>query len=213
MPRYLALTVSLLILAPLAPAGDDALMDPGAEANRQPAPDVFRAEFETSAGPIVVEVHRAWAPNGADRFYALVRNGYYDGNRFFRIVPGFVVQWGINGDPKVSAVWREATIPDDAVKQSNTRGRITFATSGPDSRTTQLFINLDNNAGLDGMGFAPFGEVVEGMEVVDKLFSGYGERPNQARIQMRGNAYLEEDFPELDYIESATIVEDTGGEE
>lgn len=213
MLRFLLLLVALLIVCPVVSAEDDALMNPDAEANQRQAPDVFQVKFETSAGPIVIEVTRDWAPRGADRFHALVQNGFFDGCRFFRVVPNFVVQWGINGDPKVSAVWREATIPDDAVKQSNTRGRITFATSGPDSRTTQLFINLRDNTSLNGMGFAPFGEVVEGMDVVDELFSGYGEAPNQGRIQMQGNAYLEKDFPKLDYIESATIVEDKPKEE
>ena len=216
MPHRHWLPVLLMILvasAPLAMAEDDALMNPDAQANQQTAPDVFRVRYDTSAGPVVIEVRRDWAPHGADRFYALVRNGFYDGCRFFRVVPGFVVQWGINGDPEVSAVWREATIPDDAVKQSNIRGRVTFATSGPDSRTTQLFINLNDNAGLNGMGFAPFGEVVEGMDVVDKIFAGYGERPDQGRIQLQGNAYLEKDFPKLDYIKTASVIEDQPKEE
>ena len=208
MPRFALLTALLLSLAPLAMAADDALMNPDAQAKQEQAPDVFRVRYDTSAGPIVIEVHRAWAPLGADRFYALACNGYFDGCRFFRVVPNFVVQWGINGDPKVSAAWRDATIPDDKVTQSNTRGRITFATSGRNSRTTQMFINLRDNAGLDNMGFAPFGEVVEGMDVVDKLYSGYGESPDQGRIHAQGNAYLEKQFPKLDHIESAAVVKD-----
>lgn len=177
------------------------------------APDVFRVTFETSKGPFVVETHRDWAPNGADRFYQLVKTGYYDDNRFFRVVPGFVVQWGMNGDPKVNGTWEKRTIPDDSVKHSNTRGTIVFATSGPNSRTTQLFINLVDNTNLDAMGFAAFGEVVEGMAVVDSLYSGYGEGapdgsgPNQAQITESGNSYLEQAFPKLDFIRTAKVLE------
>src|SRR5438477_3879402 len=139
------------------------------------APAVFQARFDTSKGPVVIEVHRDWAPNGADRFYNLVKNGFYDNVRFFRVISGFMVQFGVPGDPKISPAWRVATIKDDAVKQSNRRGFITFATSGPNARTTQVFINFGDNARLDRLGFAPFGEVVAGMDVVEKLFAGYGE--------------------------------------
>lgn len=172
------------------------------------APDEFKVKFETSAGDFVVEVHREWAPRGADRFHEAVEAEFYDGCRFFRIVPDFVVQWGINGDPQVQKKWREKTIKDDAVKQSNVRGTITFATSGPNTRTTQLFINTrkEGNAFLDKMGFSPFGKVVEGMDVVDKLYSGYGQKPNQSAIQSRGNEYLKENFPKLDYIKQARVV-------
>ncbi len=176
------------------------------------APATFRARFETSAGDFVVEVHRDWAPNGADRFYSLVKSGYYDGARFFRVLSGFMAQFGIHRDPKVSAVWRERRIPDDPVRQSNTRGMVSFATAGPNTRTTQAFINYRDNGMLDGQGFAPFGRVVEGMEVVDRLYAGYGEGapqgrgPDQGRIQAEGNAYLEREFPKLDYVKRATVV-------
>jgi peptidyl-prolyl cis-trans isomerase A (cyclophilin A) len=173
------------------------------------APDVYQAKFETTKGVFVIEVTRAWAPVGADRFYNLVKNGYYDNCRFFRIVPGFMVQFGINSDPNLNTVWRQSRIADDPVKKSNTKGNVTFAKSSlPNSRTTQVFINFgDNSSNLDGQGFAPFGRVVDGMKVVNSLYSGYGENPDQGRIQMEGNAYLEKSFPKLDYIKSATIVE------
>jgi peptidyl-prolyl cis-trans isomerase A (cyclophilin A) len=172
---------------------------------KEQAPATFKALFETSAGNFVIEVRRDWAPNGADRFYNLVKNGFYDGCRFFRVVSGFMAQFGINGDPSIQSFWRNANITDDPVKESNRRGYITFATAGPNTRTTQVFINFGDNSGLDGQGFAPFGRVVSGMNVVDKLYSGYGENPNQGSIQMQGNAYLEKEFPKLDYIKKATI--------
>jgi len=170
------------------------------------APDKYKVKFETSKGNFVVEVTRSWAPNGADRFYNLVKNGYYDGCRFFRVVADFMVQFGINGDPKLNSVWRAAQIKDDPVKQSNTRGYITFATAGPNSRTAQVFINFGDNSGLDRQGFAPFGKVTEGMKVVGSIYSGYGESPNQGSIQMEGEAYLGKSFPKLDVIKSATII-------
>jgi len=173
------------------------------------APDVYRAKFETTKGVFVIEVTRAWAPIGADRFYNLVKNGYYDNCRFFRIVPDFMVQFGINGDPNLNVVWRQAQIADDPVKKQNTRGYVTFAkSSAPNSRTTQVFINYGDNSGnLDPQGFAPFGKVVDGMKVVNSLYSGYGQDPDQGRIQLEGNAYLEKRFPKLDYIKSAVILE------
>jgi peptidyl-prolyl cis-trans isomerase A (cyclophilin A) len=176
------------------------------------APESFKVQFSTTKGKFIIEVTRSLAPNGADRFYNLVRSGYFTDVAFFRVVSGFMCQYGIHGDPNVSAKWREAAIPDDPVKGSNTRGTITFATAGPNTRTTQLFINFGDNTRLDGMGFAPFGKVVEGMDVVDKIYSGYGEGapngggPDQGRIQTEGNAYLKKDFPNLDYIKSATIL-------
>jgi len=176
------------------------------------APETFKARFDTTQGKFTIEVTRSLAPNGADRFYNLVRSGYFTDVAFFRVVPGFMCQFGIHGDPKVSAKWREATIPDDPVKGSNTRGTITFATAGPNTRTTQLFINFGDNTGLDGQGFSPFGKVTDGMDVVDKINGEYGDGPpsgngpNQGRIQEEGNAYLKKDFPNLDYIKSATIV-------
>jgi len=169
------------------------------------APAVFKVRFDTSKGPIVVEVHRDWAPIGADRFYELVKAGFYDDARFFRIVKGFIVQFGINKDPQIEARWREQAIDDDPVRQGNTRATITFATRGPNTRTTQLFINLGNNQALDGQGFAPFGQVVQGMDLVDRLYDGYGEAPQQPRIELEGNHYLERDFPQLDFIKTAKL--------
>ncbi|HEX4792384.1 MAG TPA: peptidylprolyl isomerase [Humisphaera sp.] len=170
------------------------------------APDTFKAKFETTCGTFVVEVKREWSPNGADRFYQLVSSGLYDDCKFFRVVPGFVVQFGINGDPKVAAKWKAANIEDDQVKQSNLRGFVTFATAGPNTRTTQLFINFKDNKGLDSQGFSPFGKVIEGMDVVDKINAEYGGTPDQGRIENEGNAYLNAKFPKLDGIKKATIV-------
>jgi peptidyl-prolyl cis-trans isomerase A (cyclophilin A) len=171
------------------------------------APETFQAKVVTSKGEFIVDVTRAWAPNGADRFYNLVKNGLYDECRFFRVVKGFMVQFGVNGDPNVSKAWRSANIPDDKGKESNQRGYITFATAGPNTRTTQLFINFGNNSFLDSQGFTPFGKVSQGMDIVDSINDEHGERPNQGQIQMRGNAYLAEAFPSLDYIKSATIIQ------
>jgi peptidyl-prolyl cis-trans isomerase A (cyclophilin A) len=178
-----------------------------------PAPATYRVRFNTTKGDFTVLVHRDWAPKGADRFYELVKMHFYDGDYFFRALPGFIVQWGINGDPEVSKDWSQLTISDDPAKESNKRGTITFATSGPNSRTTQVFINLNDNPRLDQMGFTPFGEVTEGMNVVENFYSGYGEGapqgtgPDQAAITNVGNAYLEEHFPRLDHIKKAQIVE------
>ena len=178
------------------------------ESTDEQAPDAFSALFETSVGNFKVQGTRAWAPHGADRFYALVSQGYFDEQRFFRVVPGFVVQWGMSGDPELTRQWRNLPIPDDEVAQSNARGRITFAaTNLPNSRTTQLFVNYGDNLNLDGMGFAPFGEVVEGMEVLDVINAEYGERPDQGQIGARGNEYLKESFPNLDYVVTAIIAE------
>ncbi len=175
------------------------------------APATFKASFDTSVGTFVIDVHRDWAPNGADRFYNLVKNGFYNDVRFFRVIPGFMAQFGIHGTPAIAAAWRAAQIKDDPVKESNKRGYVTFATAGPNTRTTQLFINFGDNAGLDKQGFSPFGRVSSGMDVVDKIHSGYGEGaprgkgPDQGRTQSEGNAYLTKEFSRLDYIKSATI--------
>ena len=176
------------------------------------APETFKAQFDTTKGKFTVVVTRSLAPNGADRFYNLVRSGYFKDIAFFRVIPGFMCQFGINGEPKIASTWMNASIPDDPVKSSNTRGAITFATRGANTRTTQLFINFGDNKNLDGMGFASFGKVSDGMDVVDKINGEYGEGaprgrgPDQMRVQREGNAYLKSNFPHLDYIKSATIV-------
>lgn len=178
------------------------------------APDLYRAKFTTTHGDFVVEVTRAWAPLGADRFYNLVRNRYFTDASFFRYVANFIVQFGIHADPKVAAVWQNANIKDDPVKESNKKGTLVFATAGPNTRTTQLFINLkDNGSALDGQGFAAFGKVTEGMEIVEGLYSGYGggpdeggRGPRQELIQSQGKAYLDKGWPKLDSIKSATII-------
>jgi len=178
------------------------------------APAKFQVKFDTSKGEFIIEVTRSWAPNGADRFYNLVKNGYYDNCRFFRVVANFMAQFGVSGNPKLNAAWANANIKDDPVKQSNLRGSITYAMAGPNTRTTQLFINYrDENAQLDKSGFAPFGKVTKGMSVVDAIYSGYGDMPSQGgtgpdptKIHYEGNTYLEKNFPKLDYIKTATIV-------
>lgn len=178
------------------------------------APAVFRVRFETTKGPFVVEVTRDWAPKGADRFHQLVHDGFYDGARFYRVRPGFVVQWGIHRDPKITARWKEQKITDDPVKQSNDRGYLTFATDGPDTRTTEVYINLANNQRLDARGFSPVGKVVEGMEVVDVFFSGYGEVQalkgpgiDAAKYELEGETYIRQNYPKLDQIRNARIVQ------
>lgn len=185
----------------------------GSSQSKQAAsvPDLFKVNLDTSKGPVVIEVHKDWAPLGAERFYQLVKSGYYDGARFFRVLPGFMAQFGIAADPQTTAKWKEANLQDDPVKQSNTRGMVTFATAGPNTRTTQMFINTGDNARLDGQGFAPIGKVISGQEAVESLFSGYGEGapsgrgPAQQLIEIQGNAYLGKDFPELDFIKKASI--------
>src|SRR5579871_1239233 len=175
------------------------------------APDVYKVNLDTSKGAVVIEVHRDWAPLGADRFYELVKSGYYNGARFFRVLPMFMAQFGIAADPQVTAKWKDAKIADDPVKESNTRGMVTFATAGPNTRTTQMFINIADNARLDASGFAPIGKVISGIEAIDGLYMGYGEGaprgqgPAQQLIEEQGNGYLEKDFPKLDYIKTATV--------
>lgn len=187
-----------------APAPQPSLLNPAAL--KAKAPEVYKVKFTTTKGDFVVQVTRSWSPLGADRFYNLVKNGFYSGAGFFRIVPGFVVQFGLSPDPAVSRAWRDAKIADDAVTQSNHRGYLSFATAGPGTRTTQVFINLIDNARLDSMGFSPFGQVIEGMDVIEKLNPEYGEQPNQGRIEAEGRAYLEKDFPRLDVIKTAVVV-------
>ena len=171
------------------------------------APATYDVAFVTTKGRFVVTVHRAWAPRGADRFYNLVRNRFFDGTEFFRVVKGFVVQFGISGYPKVSSAWQNATIKDDPVKTSNARATITFADAGPNTRTTQVFINLTNNTGLDAQGFAPFGRVTTGMSVVGKLYAGYDDTPTnmQPQIAAQGNAFLKKRFPKLDAVVTARV--------
>ncbi len=190
-----------------------AILDPKDPRVNQKAPAEFKVKFETTRGDVVIKVTRAWAPLGADRFYNLAKNGYFDGCRFFRVLPNFVAQFGIHGDPRVAAAWERAAIQDDPVVKSNARGFVTYATAGPNTRTTQLFINTKDNRALDRMGFSPFGEVVEGMKAVEELYSGYGEGapdgngPSQGRLLREGNAYLEEEFPKLDFVKSAKVLE------
>jgi peptidyl-prolyl cis-trans isomerase A (cyclophilin A) len=170
-----------------------------------PAPDTFRVVFETTRGTFVVEAVRAWAPNGADRFHQLAREHFFDESRFFRVVPGFVAQFGLNDQRKANERWEEAKLPDDSVRQSNARGTIVFTNSGPNTRSHQMFVNLADNARLDKQGFAPFGRVVEGMAVVDSLYNGYEDTPDQQYIRTLGNSYLTRMFPKLDYIRTARI--------
>jgi peptidyl-prolyl cis-trans isomerase A (cyclophilin A) len=189
---------------------DPALLQPATL--RAKAPAEYDVKFVTTAGEFTVKVTRAWAPNGADRFYNLVRHHFYDGAAFFRVLPGFMAQFGLSAYPEVSKVWETATIKDDPIVQSNHRGFLSFATAGPNTRTTQVFINYGNNEALDRSGFSAFAVVSDGMQVVDKLYNGYGEGapdghgPNQGLIGSRGRAYLEKGFPKLDSIRSATVV-------
>jgi peptidyl-prolyl cis-trans isomerase A (cyclophilin A) len=178
-------------------------------ASQSPLPNTYRVLLDTSRGPVVIDVDRRLAPNGAQHFYAMVKAKYFDGARFYRVVPGFVVQWGAAASPAVSKRW-DVTIPDDPVKASNTRGAVSFAATGqPNSRTTHLFINLGDNPRLDAMGFAPIGHVTSGMPAVGRIYAGYGERPDQTLIAAQGNAYLKKEFPRLDYIKTARVVSES----
>jgi len=175
------------------------------------APETFKVKFNTTKGDFTLEINRAWSPLGADRFYNLVKAGFFNDVAFFRVIEGFMVQFGIHGDPTVAAAWRGARIKDDPVVESNKKGYISYAMAGPDTRTTQFFINYGNNTRLDDMGFSPFGKVTDGMDVVESIYSGYGEGapsgagPDQGRVQLQGNKYLKADFPKMDYIKSAAI--------
>ena len=215
LTRVLYGAVGLMLASAVAFAGQ---ADPKIEKLKNPAaftekaPATYKVKMDTSKGVFTITVHRDWAPIGADRFYNLVKAGFYDEVRFFRVLPDFMAQFGIHGRPSVMEAWRPARLKDDPVKQSNLRGYVTFATGGPNTRTTQLFINFKDNAPLDRQGFAPIGEVTDGMTIVDSLYSGYGEGaprgkgPDQGAMNMEGNAYLAAKFPKLDYIKSATIV-------
>ena len=215
LTRVLYGAVGLMLASAVAFAGQ---ADPKIEKLKNPAaftekaPATYKVKMDTSKGVFTITVHRDWAPIGADRFYNLVKAGFYDEVRFFRVLPDFMAQFGIHGRPSVMEAWRPARLKDDPVKQSNLRGYVTFATGGPNTRTTQLFINFKDNAPLDRQGFAPIGEVTDGMAIVDSLYSGYGEGaprgkgPDQGAMNMEGNAYLAKSFPKLDYIKTATIV-------
>jgi peptidyl-prolyl cis-trans isomerase A (cyclophilin A) len=218
-------SVSLLLLASTSLTGcglalrssgppPPPLLDPTGPRVTMTAPDTFKVLLETTKGDVVIRVDRSLAPIGADRFYNLVRNGFYDGTHFFRNIAGFVAQFGINPDPRLTEAWKTARIDDDSVRASNVRGSITFATAGPNTRTVQLFINHVDNSRLDPMGFAPFGQVIGGMDTVDRLYTGYGEGaprgrgPTQERIEAEGGAYLDEEFPLLDKIVRARVLDD-----
>ncbi len=214
--RIIPALAAAVVLAACGPSAGPGASPTPAAASPDDAPD-FKVRFETTRGSFVVGAYRSWAPLGADRFKELVEAKYFDGCRFFRVVPGFMAQFGINGDPAVTAKWQGAQIADDPVKMSNLRGYITFATAGPGTRTMQLFINFKDNVGLDGQGFSPFGRVLEGMDTVDALYSGYGDAPDpqrnprgrgpsQARLQREGNTYLDREFGLLDSIKTARIV-------
>jgi peptidyl-prolyl cis-trans isomerase A (cyclophilin A) len=199
MTRYLILMLTM-VGAIAGACGEK----PASSSARQVVPDSFRVNFETSRGAFAVECVRDWAPNGVDRFHNLVQQHFYDQTRFFRVVPGFVAQFGLSADPKNNAAW-DTPIPDDSVRQSNAHGMLTFASMGANTRTHQLFINLADNKQLDGMGFPPICRVVDGLTVVDSLYSGYGESPDQIAVQRTGNSYLDREFPKLDYIKTARI--------
>ncbi len=205
MKRYLLLLSILLLLAGCGGSKK--------RAESAPAPPQFKVQLDTTKGPVVILVHRDWSPLGADRFYELTRMGYFNGNYFFRALKGFIVQWGMNGDPEKNKTWSEIQIRDDPQKVQNKVGTVVFAAAGPNSRTTQVFINLrDNSEALDPQGFTPFGEVISGMDNVLNFYTGYGEGapqgagPSQAAISENGNPYLEEHFPKLDHIKKATVV-------
>ena len=207
MKTLILTTLAAAVLAATAGATPNpALLHPAKLHAKAPA--VYRAKFTTTKGSFVVTVHRAWAPRGADRFYNLVRARFYDGQRLFRVVRGFVLQWGISGTPAIAKAWQGAAIPDDPVRKSNTPGTISFATGGPNTRTTQVFVNLGSNAFLDSQGFAPFGTVTSDMTAIAKLYHGYGDAPTSRQAQMtaQGEAFFRKTFPKLDRIVRARIL-------
>ena len=213
-PRLFLLAAGVAAFAGCSQPRASALHSPNADSLAKPAPDSFRVAFETSKGRFVIKAVRAWAPRGVDRFYYLASNRYYDGTKFFRNLSNFMAQVGIHGDPSVNAVWTKMTIQDDSVTQSNLRGTVSFATGGPNTRSTQIFINKRDNSRLDAMGFAPIGSVVDGMHVIDALYTAYGEGPpagsgpDQSRIEQEGNRYLNNRYPRLDSIISTRILKD-----
>ena len=206
MKRIALQTIALALCAATTACAQDSgpLRNPGSLTEQAPA--TFSVAVDTSKGRLVANVHRDWAPLGADRFYNLVKNGFFDDVRFFRVIGGQLAQFGMHGDTDVQKAWRDAVIPDDPVRHSNVRGTISFASRGPNTRTTQLFINLRDNTPYDRMGFSPIAEIVSGLDVVDQLYSGYEERPEQPLIDEQGNAYLTREFPNLDYIQKTTIL-------
>ena len=201
------LVLALIVAGGCHASAHPVLLDPSDAHWQRPAPERFRARFETTKGVFVVEMERALAPLGVDHFYALATAGYFDDARFHRVVPNFIVQFGIAGDPAVTATWKDRAIGDDSVRTSNVRGTIAYAMTGPNTRTTQLYISLVDNTRLDAQGFAPLGRVVEGMDVVDRIYSGYGESSGggvragkQQRLILEGNGYLDREFPKLDRL-------------
>jgi peptidyl-prolyl cis-trans isomerase A (cyclophilin A) len=206
MTRVLtALALATALAAPSIAAAQPSLKNPASLTEKAPA--TYKVKLDTTAGPVVIEVHRDWAPLGADRFYNLVKHGFYDGVRFFRVIPGFMAQGGMSPDPALQKIWGRNNFNDDPVKQSNKRGYVTFAKTGaPNSRSTQIFINYADNSSLDPQGFAPFGQVISGMEAVDK-FESYGRNnvPDQGILTTEGEAYLKRDYPKLTVIKKATI--------
>jgi peptidyl-prolyl cis-trans isomerase A (cyclophilin A) len=218
VPRAIAIVPLLLAAGAIAGCGGGgsvsssgppkALLDPASLTTK--APQIFSVTFHTTKGDFVITVHRTWAPNGADRFYNLAKAHFFDGVRFFRVVPNFVVQFGISPYPEVSKAWSRATIPDDIVTVHNTRGNVSFASAGPNTRTTQIFVNLGDNRGLDNSGFAPVGSVTSGMKVLDALYNGYGDAPtpHQAEMETQGNAWLDKNYPKLDAIKTAEVTDE-----
>lgn len=205
--RFTTLFTLALALVCAACSGGGGSTEEFAPVPNEKAPDQFKVRLETSKGNIVIQVQREWAPLAADRFYTLVKTGFLNGDRFFRVVPNFIVQFGLNPDSKLNARWRQANLKDEPVRENNVRGTVAFAkTAMPNTRSTQLFFNINDNVqSLDPQGFAPFGRVIDGMSVVDQIYQGYGDKPDQQRIETEGNAYLEKEFPNLDYIKTATI--------
>lgn len=203
MTRCLVTALTLVFVTSVALACGDT---PPRQAVVGPAPDTFRVAFTTNKGMFVVQVVRAWAPNGADRFYALAGEGFFDENRFYRVLPGFIAQFGANDDRGRNKTWEAKPLPDDPAREKNQRGTISYASLGPNTRTHQLFVNLKDNASLDAQGFTPVGRVIEGMGVVDSIYDEYGEDPRYHLIATQGNKYLARMFPKLDYIRTATIV-------